>query len=153
MDDLRLQCEKDLEVDGTGRDIYLPAASFTDWNKALTLLTARYRAQLLIDNKVSNFVLSGEDLFKISKTHTPTISFEINGVDFRLFFHDEKWLDFTVWPEQIQSPEGFETLLNFMSEIGNALNVSVWLTPEGRPDSPFLKYDHSDQTHRPVAPQ
>ncbi len=112
----------------------------TEWDNLLKLLTERYSAKFFMGDKVSNFALLIHDIFKISHKHTPTVAFEINGVQFRLFFHDERLIDFTVWPEQLQCLAGFEAVTNFMREIGEALKEKVFLTPESDPDHPFLEY-------------
>ncbi len=137
-----------MKLDGSLRDIYIFDVVLEDWNRMLKLLKGTYA--LTSDEEITpdsiieiipicserGFLLRvmlGEGIFAhchfyVSEDHPSPIEFDLD-------------------PREIQKPESFKKMLEFMRFLGDGLNKDVFLTEESTEDNTLLYYSCATQEH------
>ncbi len=126
--------------DGALRDVVVGDTSVEDWGRFRWFLVAGdYTLTFFSDDEeeplpeeFSSLVQEPEfgQLLQIDLGQT---------VLFCHFFGSEE-IELDLQPEDVNSEEALESVLNFMMDLGNALDKTVVLTPANRHDRPLLSF-------------
>ena len=132
------------EPDGSLRDIYVKDTTQGDWNKVLRFIKERCQSiRFSVDGKPAPLPSGVGSVFVQRATSTPSLSFSVKGIEVACHFFTEAEIEFDIAPEQVNRPEQFSSLLEFMRELAKITGKSVTLTPESLDDSPVLRVDES----------
>ncbi len=128
--------------DGTLRDIYIPNIDVSTWNRIFTLiLKLAPDASYSVDGDPLPLPATVEPIFDQRDQASTLLAFKVGDIPLHVYFFTEREFECDLLPGDVPGEKQFGDLCNFMRHLGDAVCQEVRLTPENRPDFPFVIYD------------
>jgi hypothetical protein len=153
-DQLR-QFFRDVDTFGELCDIVVPESDLQTWERFLLFVRSRGRYTFSIEDKEQEIPADprtalgcwtspqGPDTWLL-----PSLEFEVAGLQVRTFFHTTpEWFNLDFARDAV-TPEMDEEIVDFIQQLGDALERDILLTPEGRWMGATFAYDHAARTFR-----
>lgn len=134
-------CEADFRCDGSLRDIYITPATLADWRALYLFLRDYAGVEYLVDGVAHPPPISVEEVFAIRSSCSPMLRLRVGRtlLVFHFFCENEIECDFA--PDKIASQADFNTLLDFIRQLGEVTHKRVAITQENSQELPFVIYD------------
>jgi hypothetical protein len=130
------------EWDGSWRDLYVLDTQVRDWQRLLDHLRQREeQLTFTIDDIAHPLPPTVEAIFAVREHASPFLSIRMDQVQVNCHFFGPGQIEFDIDPREITDPAAFTLLLNFMADVGAAVEKEVRLTPENGPDHVLLRYN------------
>ncbi len=138
------RCSAVFKPDGALRDLIVNGTSVEDWGRFRWFLAGGdYTLTFYRDDEEEELP---EEFSSLVEEPEIGLLLQVDLGQVVLFCHffgaDEIELD--LQPEDVNSEEALESVLNFMMDLGNALDKAVALTPANRHDKPLLNFAPGD---------
>ncbi|MCR8843329.1 protein export chaperone secb [Paenibacillus sp. SC116] len=116
--------------DGSLRDIYIMHASQLDWESIFEYLDKNnIQYKITKDGELVNERAINQ-LMKLRQDYSLNISIDYKGISVSGYFYDADQIEFDIVPEQIQTEDAVDSLIEFMKDISKQINKEVILTEE-----------------------
>ena len=130
--------------DGSLRDIVVDAdMALEKWVLICSFLYKNYRLSVFCDgDKIDddfNYLLVKNMLS--DDEHSYYVSFSVCEVQLHLYFWGSQYLEFDLFPNEVDSLEKHMAILDFMAQLSNLLSFTVKLTGESCHDTPLLEVE------------
>ena len=126
--------------DGSLRDIYVTPADMEDWRRFYRLLKDFPGGEFSVDEVPSIPPSTVEDVFALRPTSHPMFRVSVGGVLVVIHFFNTEELEADFVPNEVVSEDKFVALLEFVRQVGNAVQKPVLITPENCRSHPFIIY-------------
>ncbi len=141
----------DFDWDGSWRDIYVLETSIDDWQTMFDFLhSSQYEFQY--QRYEPEPLPSITEVFSKKYEHKGDLYVVVGDVTLNCHFFVPEQIEFDLDPCEVKGEEQAEALLDFMRQLGRALNKEVILTPESFEENPIFKFSPVTQevTYFPV---
>lgn len=137
-------CKAAFHTDGSLRDIYIKKTTLTDWNRFITFVSAHehkysYNGERVPLPKEAYYIFSERDCSHFLKVF-------IDDIQVNCHFFLEQEIELDMNPGEVQSQAKLNTIIKFISELGDHLNRDVILTEENLPTQAWFKYNSQSKT-------
>lgn len=143
--DWQILKEKIYYWDGSWRDIYVHNTTKEDWQVWADFVNKNYKTSFHIyDPEVRT---NNVDLIKIFdywhgiQENCSTATVYIDNIQINAHFFTDQEIENDITPEEINSIDDHNKLVNYMVGLSTALNKIVTLTPENAPDIVLISVD------------
>ena len=131
-----------LEPDGTFREVYVLDTGLEDWDRVLAYLVKSYTTvEFCGDGRTPSDLPRAESIFALRQQTAPLLRVTLNGVVFQCYFYTTDEIEFDFVPNEIDTPQRLQALLEFVEGLGRSTGKTVVVTPENQPEWAFLRYD------------
>lgn len=134
-------CQEDFQWDGSLRDIYVTPATLAEWRALYPLLRDYAGVGYSVDGIVQPAPATVEQVFAVRPSGRPRLRLRVGRTLVVFHFFSEEEIECDVSPREITSQIDLDALLGFVRQLGDVTNKRVVITPENRPDHPFISYD------------
>jgi hypothetical protein len=129
------------EHDGTLRDIYVFGTSLEDWDRFLRFARRSYPTEFLVGLEPREMPDDPVSIFE-EREHDPVLlRVFVDGVQLNCHFFWTEEIELDLDPAEVRTPEDGRRVLQFLKQLGDAINRPVVMTPEELPESPYYRYE------------
>jgi hypothetical protein len=133
---------EDLKADGALRDIYVHDATLADWQVALDRVRVLYAPlEFRVDGHQADLPAQVAEIFPIRERASPSLSFDLSGIDVACHFFTQEEIEFDLRPEEVTGPERLAAVVSFLRELATAVGKPAVLTMESVPGAVILRAD------------
>lgn len=134
--------------DGSWRDIYVHNTTKEDWQTWADFVNTNYRTSFHIyDTETRNDKV---DLTKIldywngTKENCSTATVYIDDIQLNAHFFTDEEIENDITPNEINSLDDHNKLMDYMTRLSKVLNKTVVLTPENQSDFVLISVDKDE---------
>jgi len=133
-------CSDIFHRDGSLRDLYVLNTTAKDWQVLLSYLVgSEYKLKYTRDGNEELIPNDVESLL-MDKAYAHNLEIDINRIKVNCHFFSEEEIELDVDPKEVTSQSNLNAIVEFMSNVGAALQKDVTLTEENSQDYVWLKY-------------
>jgi hypothetical protein len=128
--------------DGALRDLYVADTTRGDWQCAIDFVHEHCTDIVYTrDSEPERLPANVDEAFATRPDATASLAFRFGPVHFVTHFFVEEELEFDFWPKDIQEQHEFDSLLQFIRQLGDLLAKPVGVSFESSRDTTFLTYE------------
>lgn len=126
--------------DGSLWDIFVHRTNMMDWQRTLDEFKNRnYKVVYSVSGKEQTLT-SASDIFAMDASLLPSLFVFVGGTSFNTYFIKVEEIVFDVSPKNIYNQESLNTVLDFMTVLGNSTKKDVGLSPDNLYEYAFVTY-------------
>lgn len=130
----------DFAPDGALRDIYIEHTTLADWGRAIAHIQKRYGpVTFSIEGQAAPIPAVPGEIFDMRSGRSALLTFAVEGIEISTHFFVVSEIEFDLIPTQVNAPERFEALLEFLRGLAGLLRKPVILTAENAKDAVILR--------------
>ncbi len=142
----------ELKPDWALRDVYVLAADSDTWNRFLRWLRGSGCVLwFFVDGQAADLPRDFEGCLRLRQAASPLLMITVAGLDLACHFFWEGELELDFVPGEL-TPERWGSFLRFLTEMSEAVEKPVIVTPENCSSAPFLRAHPDGRVERLVAP-
>jgi hypothetical protein len=129
-------------------ELHIPGTSSHDWQSIVDLIRHRHdwASEYLEDGEVTAMPDRVEDILGRNQIVATTLRTTTATLHINTNFFTPEDIEFDVPARELSTQARLDELFAFVNEIAHATGRSVFVTPEGAEDSPFLTYNPTDSS-------
>jgi hypothetical protein len=135
------------EEDGGLLDIYVLGFGTTldDWGRFVEFVRRSYPTEFRVAYERREMPNDPSAIFEVGENDPVLLAIFVDGVQINCHFFWAEELELDVDPREVRTPEMGRRVLDFLKQLGDALNRSVLLTAESSPEIVIYRYEpHSE---------
>jgi hypothetical protein len=130
--------------DGSLRDLYVQNTTLSEWTYLLDFLkSSNFKCAYFINGAEADLPTDAAQVFEQRRTADTTLTLWVSRVGFKCHFFTENEIEFDFDPREVTDDQALIDILQFMSNIGKALNKRMVLTPENAPEAVIFSFEPS----------
>ncbi|WP_028596240.1 hypothetical protein [Paenibacillus assamensis] len=118
------------DEDGSLRDIYITHGCKLDWESIFEYFDKNKIQYKITKDGELVYERAINQLMKLRQDYSLNISIDYKGISISGYFYEADQIEFDTLPEQIQTEDAVNSLIEFMKDISQQTNKEVILTEE-----------------------
>jgi hypothetical protein len=133
------------EEDGSLRDIYVFDTTPEDWGRFLEWARRSYPTEFRVGYEPREMPDDLAAILELWRNDPVLLAIFVDGVQINChFFRPARWpgeLELDVDPTEVRTPEQGRLVLDFLKQLGDAMNRTALLTAENSPEIVIYRYE------------
>lgn len=146
--DWQILKDKIYNWDGSYRDIYVHNTTKEDWQIWADFVNKNYKTSFHIYDKEEKKdkvdLTKIFDYWKGTQENCSTATVFVDNIQVNAHFFTEEEIENDITPNEINSIDDHNKLMNFMTNLSKVLNKTVVLTPENQAETVLISVDKDE---------